>query len=73
MVKNVILGIQEKTFFLHIVGEKNVYALNDAIDKILKSDLKQMKIKARMCAEENAWEIQEIKMVNAFKTKLDEK
>jgi hypothetical protein len=56
-----------------IVGEKNVYALNEAIDKILKSDLKQMKINARMCAEENAWEIQEIKMVNAFKIKLDEK
>jgi glycosyltransferase involved in cell wall biosynthesis len=56
-----------------IVDEKNVYVLNDAIDKILKSDLKQMKINARMCAEENAWEIQEIKMVNAFKIKLDEK
>ncbi|MBM3453884.1 MAG: glycosyltransferase family 4 protein [Bacteroidetes bacterium] len=53
-----------------IVEEKNVYALNIAIDKILESDIKEMKQNARRCAEENSWEVQEVKMINAFKNKL---
>lgn len=56
-----------------IVEEESVDSLNIAIDKILDLDIKQMKQNARKCAEENSWEVQEIKMINAFKNKLDGK
>jgi len=53
-----------------IVEEESADSLNTAIDKILQSDIKQMKQNARRCAEENSWEVQEIKMINAFRNKL---
>jgi glycosyltransferase involved in cell wall biosynthesis len=53
-----------------IVEEESVDSLNIAIDKILDSDIKQMKQNARRCAEENSWEVQEVKMINAFRNKL---
>jgi glycosyltransferase involved in cell wall biosynthesis len=56
-----------------IVEEESVDAINIAIDKILDSDIKQMKQDARRCAEENSWEVQEVKMINAFKNRLDGK
>ncbi|MEA1892104.1 MAG: glycosyltransferase family 4 protein [Campylobacterota bacterium] len=46
---------------------------SSAIDKILESDIKQMKQNARRCAEENAWEKQEIKMTNEYNIVLNEK
>jgi glycosyltransferase involved in cell wall biosynthesis len=56
-----------------IVEEESVDALNIAIDKILDSDIKQMKQNARRCAEENSWEVQEIKMINEYKRVLNGK
>lgn len=53
-----------------IVDEESADSLNIAIDKILQSDIRQMKQNARRCAEENSWEVQEIKMINAFRNKL---
>jgi len=56
-----------------IVEDDKVNSMNNAIDKILESDIKQMKQNARRCAEENSWEKQEIKMINEYKRVLDEK
>jgi len=56
-----------------IVDEESADSLNIAIDKILQSDIRQMKQNARRCAEENSWEVQEVKMINAFRNKLDGK
>lgn len=54
-----------------VVKENTSKALNKAIDKILKSDLEIMKKNARRCAEDNAWEIQEQKMLCEYKRVLD--
>lgn len=56
-----------------IVQDDKVNSMNNAIDKILQSDIKQMKQNARRCAEENSWEVQEIKMINEYKRVLNEK
>ena len=56
-----------------IVEEESIDALNIAIDKILDSDIKQMKENARRCAEENSWEVQEVKMISEYKRVLDGK
>ncbi|MBM3453882.1 MAG: glycosyltransferase family 4 protein [Bacteroidetes bacterium] len=56
-----------------IVKEESVDSLNIAIDKILDSDIKQMKQNSRRCAEENSWEVQEIKMINEYKRVLNGK
>ncbi|MFW3344170.1 glycosyltransferase family 4 protein [Aliarcobacter butzleri] len=56
-----------------IVQDDKVNSMNNAIDKILQSDIKQMKQNARRCAEENSWEIQEIKMINEYKRVLNGK
>lgn len=53
-----------------VVEDDKVNSMNNAIDKILQSDIKQMKQNARRCAEENSWEVQEIKMINEYKTIL---
>lgn len=50
-----------------IVEDDKVNSMNKAIDKILQSDIKQMKQNARKCAEENSWEKQEVKMINEYK------
>jgi len=50
-----------------------VEAINDSIDTILELDIEQMKQNARKCAEENAWEMQEIKMIAEYKRILDDK
>lgn len=56
-----------------IVEDDKVNSMNNAIDKILQSDIKQMKQNARRCAEENSWEVQEIKMLNEYKRVLNGK
>ena len=56
-----------------IVEEVNVDAMNSAIDSILFTDICELKQNARRCAEENSWEIQEKKLINSFKNKLDGK
>lgn len=56
-----------------IVEDDKVNSMNNAIDKILQSDIKQMKQNARRCAEENSWEVQEIKMINEYKRVLNGK
>jgi glycosyltransferase involved in cell wall biosynthesis len=56
-----------------IVEEESVNALNDAIDTILRSDLKQMKQNARRCAKENSWEVQELKMIKGYMSILNGK
>ncbi|MCT7405745.1 glycosyltransferase family 4 protein [Aliarcobacter cryaerophilus] len=50
-----------------VVTDDKIESMNNAIDKILQSDIKQMKQNARRCAEENSWEVQEIKMINEYK------
>ena len=54
-----------------VVVDERRDSLNSAIDKILESDIKQMKQNARRCAEENSWEKQEIKMIDEYKRVLD--
>jgi glycosyltransferase involved in cell wall biosynthesis len=56
-----------------IVEDDRASSINNAIDKILQLDLRQMKLNARRCAEENSWEIQEIKMINEYKRALNGK
>lgn len=53
-----------------IVEDDKVNSMNNAIDKIVQSDIKQMKQNARVCAEENCWEKQEIIMINEYKRVL---
>lgn len=56
-----------------VVIDDKIESMNNAIDKILQSDIKQMKQNARRCAEENSWEKQEIKMINEYKRVLNGK
>ncbi len=56
-----------------VVIDDKIESMNNAIDKILQSDIKQMKQNARRCAEENSWEVQEIKMINEYKRVLNGK
>lgn len=56
-----------------VVTDDKIESMNNAIDKILQSDIKQMKQNARRCAEENSWEKQEIKMINEYKRVLNGK
>lgn len=56
-----------------VVKDDKIDSMNNAIDKILQSDIKQMKQNARRCAEENSWEVQEIKMINEYKRVLNGK
>lgn len=56
-----------------IVEDDKVNSMNNAIDKIVQSDIKQMKQNARRCAEENSWEKQEVKMINEYKRVLNGK
>lgn len=56
-----------------VVEDDKIKSMNSAIDKILESDIKQMKQNARRCAEENSWEQQEIKMIDEYKRVLDGK
>lgn len=56
-----------------VVKDDNIESINNSIDKILLSDVEQMKKNARKCAEENSWEVQEIKMINEYKRVLNGK
>lgn len=56
-----------------VVTDDKIESMNNAIDKILQSDIKQMKQNARKCAEENSWEKQEVKMINEYKRVLNGK
>lgn len=56
-----------------VVNDDKISSMNEAIDKVLTSNLEQMKKNARRCAEQNAWEEQEIKMINEYKRVLDGK
>ena len=56
-----------------VVIDDKIESMNNAINKILQSDIKQMKQNARRCAEENSWEVQEIKMINEYKRVLNGK
>ena len=56
-----------------VVKEETVDSINKAIDKILESNTKQMKRNARKCSQDNAWEKQEIKMIDEYKRVLDAK
>lgn len=56
-----------------VVEDDKIDSMNNAIEKILQSDIKKMKQNARRCAEENSWEKQEIKMINEYKRVLNEK
>lgn len=56
-----------------VVDYNKIDYLDSVIDKILESDINQMKQNARRCAEENSWEKQEKKMINEYKRVLDEK
>lgn len=50
-----------------IVEVNNIISMNKAINRILELDIKRMKNNARRCAEENAWELQEIIMINEYR------
>lgn len=56
-----------------VVEDERSESMNYAIDKILQSDIRQMKQNARRCAEDNSWEQQEIKMINEYKRGLNGK
>ena len=56
-----------------VVTDDKIESMNNAIDKILQSDIKQMKQNARRCAEENSWEKQEVKTINEYKRVLNGK
>ena len=56
-----------------VVQDDKIKSINSAIDKIIGSNIEQMKQNARICAEENSWETQEIKMINEYKRVLGEK
>lgn len=58
-----------------VISAPSAIDINKAVDNLLQSDLIQMKENAYRVANENAWEIQEIKMLNAYKEmfKRDEK
>ncbi len=60
-------GFVEKYDMGIVVEEENSEAISDAIDKILTLDINELKVNARKFAEENAWEIQEKKMIEVYK------
>lgn len=62
LVENYKMGI--------VIEDDKVSSMNNAIDKILESNIEQMKQNAKRCAEENAWEKQEIKMINEYRRVL---
>jgi glycosyltransferase involved in cell wall biosynthesis len=63
MVKKYNMGI--------VVKDESTISINEAIDKVLTLDIQQIKQNARKCAEENAWEEQEVKMINEYKRVLN--
>ena len=54
-----------------VVVDNKLESINNAIDKILQSDIKQMKQNARRCAEENSWAEQEKKMIKEYKKRIN--
>jgi glycosyltransferase involved in cell wall biosynthesis len=56
-----------------VVDDSNTKSINNAIDKILKVNLREMKKNARRCAEEHSWEKQELKMIDEYKRVLNGK
>ena len=50
-----------------VISAPSAIDINKAVDNLLRSDLTQMKENAYRVANENAWGIQEIKMLNAYK------
>ena len=60
-------GFVEKYDMGIVVEEENSEAISNAIDKILTLDINELKVNARKFAEENAWEIQEKKMIEVYK------
>lgn len=50
-----------------IVKDDSIDELNKAIDAYSKLDIKKLKLNARKAAEENAWNIQEEIMINAYR------
>ncbi|WP_148624607.1 glycosyltransferase [Aliarcobacter cryaerophilus] len=53
-----------------IVEDESIKSINDAINKIVCLNIEEMKQNARICAEENCWEKQEIIMINEYKRVL---
>ncbi len=53
-----------------VVEEESVESISNAIDKILTLNLRKLKQNARKYAEENAWEIQEQKMIAKYRELL---
>ncbi len=53
-----------------IVEGETIKSINNAINKILSLNIERMKQNARVCAEENCWEKQEIIMINEYKRVL---
>jgi hypothetical protein len=45
-----------------------VESINQAIDELIAMDLTNLKRNARQAAEENAWEFQEKRMLEAYRT-----
>lgn len=50
-----------------VVEDESLEAINTAIDKIMFLNLENMKQNSRICAEENSWERQEIKMIDEYR------
>lgn len=50
-----------------VVEDESLEAINIAIDKIMFLNLENMKQNSRICAEENSWERQEIKMIDEYR------
>ena len=59
--------IVEKYEMGAIVEFSNINSIDDAIKRVLDQDLVQLTNNARRCATENAWEKQEIIMINEYK------
>lgn len=53
-----------------VVTSDTTEAINGAIEQILASDTATLKCNAKQCAEENAWEVQEMKMINEYRRVL---
>ena len=56
-----------------VIEEETAESINKTIEKISTMNIVQMKMNARRCAEENAWEKQEIKMIDEYKRILNAK
>lgn len=54
-----------------VVVDNKLESINNAIDKILQSDIKQMKQNSRRFAEENSWAEQEKKMIKEYKKRIN--